>query len=109
MATDDDVPPGFEDQQAKPTSSAADALAASLESSVKVDDEKPRNGDVDEPDHSIRLQEGLREQPEAEIKTQSDTLYASASKFEDLPLSAEILQGEFDTHGRHANKSSTPE
>lgn len=93
MATDDDIPPGFEDQ-AKTSSSDADALAASLES-VKVEETKTSStGDVDEPDHSIRLQDGLREQPEAEIKTQSDTLYASASKFEDLPLSPEILQGE---------------
>lgn len=92
---DDDVPPGFEDQAPKLTSNAADELAASLESTVKVaDGTLNAPGDVDEPDHSIRLREGLREQPEAEIKTQSDTLYASASKFEDLPLSAEILQGE---------------
>ena len=101
MATDDDVPPGFEDQ-AKPTSSEADALASSLES-VKVEENNSQvAGEADEPDHSIRLRDGLREQPEAEIKTQSDTLYASASKFEDLPLSPEILQGEIRPDDRHA-------
>ena len=76
----DDAPPGFEGE--------ADKLAAELKSSAKVE------LDADEPDLTLRLAEGLREGiQDAQITTQSETLYSSAARFEDLPLSAEILQG----------------
>jgi hypothetical protein len=49
--------------------------------------------DADEPDLTLRLQEGLRDGiEEARITTQSDTIYASAATFEELPLTPEILQ-----------------
>lgn len=76
----DDAPPGFEEEASK--------LADDLKTSAKV------GLDVDEPDLTLRLAQGLREGiAEAQITTQSETMYASASRFEDLPLSPEILEG----------------
>jgi hypothetical protein len=50
--------------------------------------------DRDEPDLSLRLNEGLQESPDSEIKTMTadETIYHSAKSFEDLPISAELLQ-----------------
>lgn len=50
---------------------------------------------MDEPDLALRLADGLRERPEAEITTQTDdnTIYRSAQSFEDLGLSPELLKG----------------
>lgn len=68
-------PPGFED--------VADSLA-----SVKVSD-----GVVDEADLTLKSHQGLQD-PETEIKTISagETPYISASTFEELGLSPEMLQ-----------------
>lgn len=84
---DDDVPPGFADKVAD-----ADAeLASTLATAVKVSGDE-----ADEPDLSLRLAEKLQDRPEAAITTQTDqgTIYSSASKFEDLNLSPELLKGE---------------
>ncbi|PNW83108.1 hypothetical protein CHLRE_06g306850v5 [Chlamydomonas reinhardtii] len=72
---EDGPPPGFDD--------IVKAVAA-----TKVEEA------VDEPDLSLKS-EGLRERPEAEIttKTEGDSIYASAHKFEELPLSPELLKG----------------
>ena len=101
MADDDDVPPGFAapaaatatapapaPAAAAATSAAADELAASV-GRVKVDagDNAP-----DAPDLSLRLGEGLVN-PETEIKSVTqDAIYDSAKRFEDLPLSPELLK-----------------
>ena len=93
-ADDEDTPPGFEGEP-KPSDGAppgfeeeADRLASDLKASAKVE------LDADEPDLTLRLAEGLREGiQDAQITTQSETLYSSAARFEDLPLSAEILEG----------------
>ena len=94
-ADDEDTPPGFEgevkaSENAPPPGfeEEADRLASELNTSAKVE------LDADEPDLTLRLAEGLREGiQDAQITTQSETLYSSAARFEDLPLSAEILQG----------------
>lgn len=82
---DDDAPPGFLPKAA----SDADKLATQLAASAQVDEQ------VDEPDLALRLAEGLRERPEAEITTQTaeDTIYSSAHTFEELKLSPELLKG----------------
>lgn len=93
-----DVPPGFEGQeQEQPaesgTSAAAQQLAAAVQK-VSVDGTAP--AETDAPDLSLRLQEGLREpEAEKEIKTVSadNTIYQSASSFEQLGLSPQLLQG----------------
>lgn len=48
---------------------------------------------VDEPDLSLKSA-GLLERPEAAITTQTagENIYSSAQKFEDLPLSPELLK-----------------
>ena len=91
---EDDAPPGFDKPKSRgdagPTGVEEEAakLADDLKTSVKVEQ------DVDEPDLTLRLAEGLREGiAEAQITTQSETMYASASRFEDLPLTPEILEG----------------
>mmetsp|Transcript_26815 Transcript_26815/g.58465 ORF Transcript_26815/g.58465 Transcript_26815/m.58465 type:complete len:483 (+) Transcript_26815:39-1487(+) len=89
---DDGPPPGFEDKadDAPPGfSKEADKLAGDLQVAAKVTEE------ADEPDLALRLQEGLRERPEAEIKTQTDdnSIYSSAATFDELPLTEELKQG----------------
>ncbi|GAX80515.1 hypothetical protein CEUSTIGMA_g7953.t1 [Chlamydomonas eustigma] len=95
---DDGPPPGFEQPQKhwadeEPDTPPglgieADRLAQDLKLIAKVEP------DADEPDLTLRLQEGLRDGiEEARITTQSDTIYASAATFEELPLTPEILQG----------------
>ncbi|GFR49000.1 hypothetical protein Agub_g11021 [Astrephomene gubernaculifera] len=77
-------PPGFSGVE-----DAVKGLTEKLETAAKVEE-----GDVDEPDLSLKS-EGLRERPEAEIttKTEGDSIYSSAHKFEELPLSPELLKG----------------
>ncbi|KAG2490675.1 hypothetical protein HYH03_010844 [Edaphochlamys debaryana] len=78
---DEGPPPGFEGEAVK-------AVAEKLEGA------KVAEVGVDEPDLALKT-EGLRERPEAEIttKTEGDSIYASAHKFEELPLSPELLKG----------------
>jgi hypothetical protein len=85
---EEDAPPGFDKPKPSGVEEEAAKLADDLKISAKVE------LDVDEPDLTLRLAEGLREGiAEAQITTQSETMYASASRFEDLPLSPEILEG----------------
>lgn len=60
---------------------------------VQLTGTAPAEGESDAPDLSLRLREGLRERPEAEVKVQSESIYAAAARFEDLPLSPDILKG----------------
>lgn len=60
---------------------------------VQLTGTAPAEGDADAPDLSLRLREGLRERPEAKVEVQSESIYAAAARFEDLPLSPDILKG----------------
>ncbi|GIL65509.1 hypothetical protein Vafri_19272 [Volvox africanus] len=82
---EDQPPPGFGE-----SSDAVKEVTQQLETTVKVSEGET----VDEPDLSLKSG-GLREQPEAEIttKTEGDSIYTAAQKFEDLPLSPELLKG----------------
>mmetsp|Transcript_9 Transcript_9/g.14 ORF Transcript_9/g.14 Transcript_9/m.14 type:complete len:487 (+) Transcript_9:158-1618(+) len=84
------VPVGDQEAGSAASASEADELAIQLQQAVQV-----AEPDVDAPDLSLRLQDELRERPEAEITTQvaEGNIYSSADKFEDLPLSPELLQG----------------
>lgn len=108
MATPDDdgPPPGFENEEpkaeVKPEAAATEAAAEPQEDAAKEADKlaadlekaKVEEPTPDEPDLALRLQEGLRERPEAEVTINTnDSLYSSALSFEELPLSPEILKG----------------
>ncbi|EFJ52048.1 hypothetical protein VOLCADRAFT_103235 [Volvox carteri f. nagariensis] len=84
-ADEDRAPPGFDG-----VGDAVKDITEKLETAAKVDE----GGTVDEPDVALKT-EGLRERPEAEIttKTEGDSIYDSAQKFEDLPLCPELLKG----------------
>jgi hypothetical protein len=63
---------------------------------------------TDEPDLSLRLTEGLQEAPDTEIttKTVDDTIYNAAKRFEDLPLSPELLKVKPSRHGAAADSTA---
>eukprot|EP00879_Flechtneria_rotunda_P015545 GHRR01016256.1.p1 GENE.GHRR01016256.1~~GHRR01016256.1.p1 ORF type:complete len:459 (+),score=143.72 GHRR01016256.1:226-1602(+) len=93
---DDDVPPGFTARTGRPEGAngsatvAADRLASNLATSAKVTEDE-----VDDPDHALRLGEGLQESA-GEIKTITSaadaSIYQSASTFEDIITKPELLQ-----------------
>ncbi|KAI8463733.1 MAG: hypothetical protein J3K34DRAFT_442773 [Monoraphidium minutum] len=98
---DDEVPAGFAPKAAAGAAATATAeklkgdeaekLAEQLEAGAKVDGGENA---PDAPDLSLRLENKLVN-PETEIKsiTQDDAIYNSAQRFEDLPLSPELLKG----------------
>ncbi|KIY93221.1 hypothetical protein MNEG_14742 [Monoraphidium neglectum] len=104
---DDEVPAGFggaaavavpppkegddkEEKKGEVADEQADKLAAELEQGAKVDEGENA---PDAPDLSLRLSNQLVN-PETEIKSiTQDAIYSSAQRFEDLPLSPELLQG----------------
>lgn len=78
------------------SSNLSERLAAHLKQSAKVEDD-----DVDDPDHSLRLGEGLREHSGGEIKTvvasAADAgIYRSAAAFEDIITDKNLLRALYD-------------
>eukprot|EP00878_Enallax_costatus_P015357 GHUV01016085.1.p1 GENE.GHUV01016085.1~~GHUV01016085.1.p1 ORF type:complete len:457 (+),score=103.79 GHUV01016085.1:581-1951(+) len=93
---DDDVPPGFTTKVGSGGGAAqlaqeADSLASGLAILAKVADDE-----VDDPDLSLRLSEGLREGHGGEIRTVTSHadagIYRSAATFEDIIENKQLLQ-----------------
>jgi len=93
---DDDAPPGFETSSALAAEPTEPAEAAPAPSEPEEPPAEAQAADVDQPDSSLKTHVLKDEASEITTRTLDDSMYTSATTFEELGLSPELLQGLYD-------------